>query len=159
MVKNKGKAWEVLQKERLNEPPHETPEQLTDRALKKIHLAHEIKASDSADREDSAGASIKKCVKFLAPAAETGFKVLDGVRQAREFAHGTPEEQKRRWQKYWDDCLAVFAEHPRWGVTAIREEVIENYKAENHKVSYKTIERHTPGLRDYLNRRRPISRQ
>ncbi len=58
MVKNKGKAWEVLQKERLNVPPHETPEHLAERALKKIQRAIEIDADDSADREISAGKSL-----------------------------------------------------------------------------------------------------
>lgn len=88
----------------------------------------------------------------MRPDAERGEKVLKGVLHAHEIAHGTTEEKKERWQYFEDECLKVYEETrdetPRWGLTAIRQEVVDRTG-----YSLKTIERHTKNLKNLIDRR------
>ena len=72
------------------------------------------------------------------PMLATGKKVRKAAAGGHEHVHGTPKEKAERWAGYQKKLDEAHAEHPRWGLTALREEV-----AERMPISFSTIKRHT----------------
>ncbi len=85
-------------------------------------------------------------IEKMQPHVERGERIKEGALHSHQIAHGTPEQKATRWKHFKDECLKVHDETPRWGLTAIRQEV-----ADRTGYSLKTIERHTKNLRNLID--------
>ena len=91
-------AWDILEKEGLNEREGETISEKAERAQRKIMRSAEIHASDSPDRESSA-------MQSLVPIIDTGVRVREGGKKGSEIkAKDDPDPDRfERWQRLYGE--------------------------------------------------------
>lgn len=70
--------------------------------------------------------------------AARGAKAIVTAKLGHEEVYGTSKEKEQLWKEYQSSLIEVHKKHPNWKLTAIRQQVAEDYG-----VSLKTIQRHT----------------